>query len=147
VGSAAANWLLEAGSLWAFVRAFGHLLGPIGLIVAHARVSVAAALPITFGGLGVVEGILVPVLAAYSTPRAIAILGGRRLPSGDGFATCARLQLHLRHRQADDEGRGPASECPRPPRTRPAQEPSPARRGGRSTANGSVTSSSWLRNR
>jgi uncharacterized protein (TIRG00374 family) len=107
VGWAAANWLLEAASLWAFVRAFGHSLGPVGLLVAHGLASVAAALPITPGGLGVVEGVLVPVLVAFSTPRGVAILGVVAfrlatfwLPIPIGFAGYARLLYDFRHRQA-----------------------------------------------
>ncbi|SDJ12141.1 hypothetical protein SAMN05444157_1847 [Frankineae bacterium MT45] len=69
------NWLLDAFSLWCSVRAFGHSLGPVGLIVAYGLANVAAALPITPGGLGVVEGVLVPTLVAFNATRGIAILG------------------------------------------------------------------------
>jgi uncharacterized protein (TIRG00374 family) len=104
VGWAAANWLLEAAALWAFVRAFGHSLGPVGLIVAHGLASVAAALPITPGGLGIVEGVLVPVLVAFQTPRGIAVLGVVAfrlatfwLPIPIGFASYGRLLYDFRH--------------------------------------------------
>lgn len=73
-GWAAANWLLDASSLWAFVRAFDHSLGLVGLLVAYGLANVAAALPITPGGLGVVEGVLVPTLVAFGTPADIAVL-------------------------------------------------------------------------
>src|SRR5947209_15995979 len=52
---AAVNWLLDAGALWACVRAFGHTLGPIGLLVPYGIANVLAALPITPAGLGIVE--------------------------------------------------------------------------------------------
>lgn len=95
---ATANWVLDAASLWCFVRAFGHTLGPVGLLVAHGLANVAAALPLTPGGLGVVEGVLVPTLVAFDTTRGVAILGvlGWRLanfwlPIPIGFGCLARL--------------------------------------------------------
>jgi uncharacterized protein (TIRG00374 family) len=72
---AAANWLLDAAALWACVRAFGHTLGPDGLLVPYGIAAVLAALPVTPGGLGVVEASLIPSLVAFSTPRGVAILG------------------------------------------------------------------------
>ena len=72
---AAANWVLDAGTLWACVRAFGHALGPVGLFVAYGIANVLAALPITPAGLGVVEAFLIPALVGFQVPRGIAILG------------------------------------------------------------------------
>jgi len=72
---AAANWLLDAAALWACVRAFGHTLGPDGLLVPYGIAAVLAALPITPAGLGIVEASLIPALVGFSTPRGIAILG------------------------------------------------------------------------
>jgi uncharacterized protein (TIRG00374 family) len=72
---AAANWLLDAAALWACVRAFGHTLGPDGLLVPYGIAAVLAALPITPAGLGVVEAFLIPSLVAFSVPRGVAILG------------------------------------------------------------------------
>jgi uncharacterized protein (TIRG00374 family) len=74
-GWAAANWLLDAASLWVFLAAFGHLSTPYGLLVAYGLANVMAVLPITPGGLGVVEGVLVPTLIGFGSPRGIAILG------------------------------------------------------------------------
>jgi uncharacterized protein (TIRG00374 family) len=74
-GLAAANWLLDAGALWSCVRAFGHTLGPDGLLVPYGIAAVLAALPITPAGLGVVEASLIPALVGFSVPRGIAILG------------------------------------------------------------------------
>ncbi|HET9732871.1 MAG TPA: YbhN family protein [Acidimicrobiales bacterium] len=75
VGWAAANWLLDAASLWVFVEAFGHRTVPYGLLVAYGLANVLAAIPITPGGLGVVEGVLTPTLVGFGTPRGVAILG------------------------------------------------------------------------
>jgi uncharacterized protein (TIRG00374 family) len=109
IGWATINWLLEAFALWSCVRAFGHTLGPIGLLVAYGLANVAAALPITPGGLGIVEGILVPTLVAFDTARGIALLGVLAfrllsfwLPIPIGFGSYARLEWQLRHRPADD---------------------------------------------
>lgn len=74
-GWAAANWLLDAAALWACVRAFGHTLGPDGVLVPYGIAMVLAALPFTPGGIGIVEGFLIPALVGFHTPRAAAILG------------------------------------------------------------------------
>ena len=75
VGWAAANWLLDAASLWVFLLAFGSAANPDGLIVAYGLANVLAALPITPGGLGVVEGVLIPSLVGFNTGKAVATLG------------------------------------------------------------------------
>lgn len=69
------NWLLDAAALWACVRAFGHTLGPDGLLVPYGIANVLAALPITPAGLGVVEAFLIPALVGFTVPRGVAILG------------------------------------------------------------------------
>ena len=75
VGWAAANWLLDAASLWVFLLAFGHTMSPDGLIVAYALANVLAAIPVTPGGLGIVEGVLTSALVGFGSPRGPAILG------------------------------------------------------------------------
>jgi uncharacterized protein (TIRG00374 family) len=72
---AAANWLLDAASLWVFVAAFGHRPQIVGLLVAYGLAYVLAAIPITPGGLGVVEGVLTSSLVGFGTPRSAALLG------------------------------------------------------------------------
>ncbi|HZT67692.1 MAG TPA: YbhN family protein [Acidimicrobiales bacterium] len=72
---AAANWLLDAASLWVFVAAFGHRPSIYGLVVAYGLANVLAAIPITPSGLGVVEGVLAPTLVGFGSPRGVAILG------------------------------------------------------------------------
>jgi uncharacterized protein (TIRG00374 family) len=54
---ASLNWLLDAASLWCFVAAFGHLTNPIELFAAYGIANVAGALPLTPGGLGIVDSI------------------------------------------------------------------------------------------
>ncbi len=72
---AAANWLLDAASLWVFVAAFGYRVSIVGLLVAFGLANVLAAIPITPGGLGVVEAVLTSTLVGFGTPSAVAILG------------------------------------------------------------------------
>jgi hypothetical protein len=75
VGWASANWLLDAASLWVFLAAFGEHMSLDGLLVSYGLANVLAAIPITPGGLGVVEGVLTPTLVGFGAPRGIAILG------------------------------------------------------------------------
>jgi len=65
VAWAAANWLLDAASLWVFVAAFGHVISPVELLTAYGLANILAAVPITPGGLGVVEFVLVSLLAGF----------------------------------------------------------------------------------
>ncbi|MDQ1376067.1 MAG: putative heme transporter [Acidimicrobiaceae bacterium] len=72
---AAANWLLDAASLWVFVAAFGYRVSIVGLLVAFGLANVLAAIPLTPGGLGVVEAVLTSTLVGFGTPTTVAILG------------------------------------------------------------------------
>ena len=72
---ASLNWLLDAASLWVFMAAFGYRVNPDALLVAYGLANVLAAIPITPGGLGIVEGVLTSTLVGFGSPRAIAILG------------------------------------------------------------------------
>ena len=72
---AGANWLLDAASLWVFVAAFGHRLNVDELLVAYGLANLLGGLPITPGGLGVIEGFLIPALVGLGTPAATATLG------------------------------------------------------------------------
>lgn len=72
---ASANWLIDATALWVFLRAFGGSVPPDGLIVAFGLANVLAAIPLTPGGLGIVEGTYVPVLVGFGLRRATAVVG------------------------------------------------------------------------
>lgn len=72
---AAGNWLLDAASLYFFVGAFGHWANPVGVLVAYGVAYILAALPLTPGGLGVVETALTGILVGFGTPRSIALWG------------------------------------------------------------------------
>ncbi|MDP9073470.1 MAG: flippase-like domain-containing protein, partial [Actinomycetota bacterium] len=72
---AVANWLLDAASLWVFIAAYGYRVSPDGLLVAFGLANVLAAIPITPGGLGVVEAVLTSTLVGFGVPPSIAIIG------------------------------------------------------------------------
>jgi uncharacterized protein (TIRG00374 family) len=97
---AAANWLLDAAALWVFLLAFGTWVNPVNLIVAYGVASVVAAIPITPGGLGVVETILPSLLVTFGAPAGaagLAVLAWRLvqfwLPIPLGGISYATLKL------------------------------------------------------
>ncbi len=75
VGWATANWVLDAISLWVFLRAFGGTIGLDGLFVAFGLANVFSVIPITPGGLGLVEGIYIPMLVGFGLTRPTATVG------------------------------------------------------------------------
>lgn len=72
---AAANWLLDAGCLWFILIAFGQAVMPINLLVAYGLANILAAIPLTPGGLGVIEFTLSGALVGFGVPASIAYLG------------------------------------------------------------------------
>jgi uncharacterized protein (TIRG00374 family) len=72
---AAINWLLDLASLWVFLLAFGFSANPTHLLVAYGLACLVGLVPITPGGLGIIEGVLVPAIIAFGTPHGIALLG------------------------------------------------------------------------
>jgi uncharacterized protein (TIRG00374 family) len=66
---------MDALALWCAVRAYGHALSYLELMVPFGVASTLAWIPITPGGLGFVEGALVPLLVGFGTPQATAVLG------------------------------------------------------------------------
>jgi uncharacterized protein (TIRG00374 family) len=69
------NWLLDAASLWCFVAAFGRFVNPVELFAAYGIANVAGALPVTPGGLGVVDSIAPLLLVSFGVTRSVATLG------------------------------------------------------------------------
>ncbi len=69
---AAMNWLLDAGSLFVFIRAFGIIANPIGLLVAYGLVNVLAVIPLTPGGLGWFETVLGALLVGFGVAKSVA---------------------------------------------------------------------------
>ena len=72
---AALNWVLDMAALWVFLAAFGYRVGLDGLVISYGLANVLAAVPLTPGGLGVIEGVLTATLVGFGTPRAAALLG------------------------------------------------------------------------
>ena len=72
---ASLNWLLDAASLWCFVAAFGAFVNPVELFAAYGIANVAGALPVTPGGLGVVDSIAPLLLVSFGLTRSVATLG------------------------------------------------------------------------
>jgi hypothetical protein len=63
-----ANWLLDLTALWLFMRAFGGSVSIDALLVAFGLANVIASVPITPGGLGIVEGVYIPTLVGFGLP-------------------------------------------------------------------------------
>lgn len=100
IGWAAANWLLDAASLWVFIVAFHKVVSPIDLLVAYGLANVLAVIPITPGGLGIVEGVLIPTLHGFGVTKPVAgisVLTYRVvnfwLPIPTGFAAYVSLRF------------------------------------------------------
>ena len=98
---AAANWLLDASSLFVFLFAFGVHVDPIDVLVAYGLANILAVIPITPGGLGVIEVTVVSVLTGFGVPVAAAsagVLAWRLvnfwLPIPFGGASYLSLRLH-----------------------------------------------------
>jgi uncharacterized protein (TIRG00374 family) len=72
---AALNWLLDAGSLWCFVAAFGQFVNPVELFAAYGIANVAGVLPVTPAGLGVVDSVAPLLLVSFGITRSVATLG------------------------------------------------------------------------
>ncbi|MCC3297932.1 lysylphosphatidylglycerol synthase transmembrane domain-containing protein [Arthrobacter caoxuetaonis] len=68
-------WLFDAACLWTFVAAFGHALNPGELLVAYGLGNLVALAPLTPGGLGLVEGVMVPTLVGFGAANPAAVLG------------------------------------------------------------------------
>jgi len=60
--NAVCNWVFDAASLWLCLRCYGVSLSPGALLAAYGLANLLALLPVTPGGLGIVEGVLVPAL-------------------------------------------------------------------------------------
>jgi len=72
---ASANWLFDMAAVYVFLRAFGGNLAIDGLIVAFGLANVMAVVPITPGGLGIIEGIYIPTIVGFGLSRSTATVG------------------------------------------------------------------------
>jgi uncharacterized protein (TIRG00374 family) len=71
---AVGNWLLDAGALWLMFVAFGQAPSFGTVIIVYGLGSILAMLPLTPGGLGLVEGVMVPAFVALGVPDGTAVL-------------------------------------------------------------------------
>jgi uncharacterized protein (TIRG00374 family) len=124
------NWLLDAASLWAFLAALQHFVDPIELFAAYGIANVIGAIPITPGGLGVIEASLAALLVTFGVDRhvaTLAVLGWRlvnfwlpipigaaayvslRVPRGSSLSARrqALADMAAEAKQPDDEPGGP----------------------------------------
>ncbi len=75
VGWGMLNWLLDAVSLWVFMRAFGVSVRPDVLLIVFCVANISAAIPLTPGGLGVIEFALTSLLVTFGVPASAASVG------------------------------------------------------------------------
>lgn len=106
-------WSFDATSLYLSVLAFGAGPSLGGLITTYALVGLIALLPITPGGLGLVEGVAAPVLVSFGTAHDAALLGvltwrlfGFWLPVPVAGATYLWLRARGLPRRVRDDLRG-----------------------------------------
>jgi hypothetical protein len=71
---ASLNWLLDAASLWSFLAAFGRFVNPFELFAAYGIANVLAVIPVTPGGLGVIDGSAPVLLASFGVTKNLAVL-------------------------------------------------------------------------
>lgn len=70
-----AYWGLDAASLVVCLAAFGPVRNPGGVLTTYALVNLVALLPLTPGGLGIVEGTALPALVSFGLAPSPALLG------------------------------------------------------------------------
>jgi uncharacterized protein (TIRG00374 family) len=68
------NWLLDAASLWVFILAFDGSIDIDALLIAFGLANIFAVIPLTPGGLGIVEGVYIPTLVGFGLSRRVATL-------------------------------------------------------------------------
>jgi len=73
VAFAAANWLLDLASLVACILAVRGAVPWRGILVVYAMTEIAASVPVTPGGIGIVEGSMVLLLDAYGSHTSVAL--------------------------------------------------------------------------
>jgi uncharacterized protein (TIRG00374 family) len=73
-GWSAVNWLADAAALWLVFLGLGYQLEPGVLLAGYGAANLATALPVTPGGLGVVEAGTAGVFAALGVSPAAAVI-------------------------------------------------------------------------
>jgi hypothetical protein len=136
---ASLNWLLDAASLWCFIAAFGGYANPVGLFAAYGIANVVGAIPLTPGGLGIIDTLTPVLLVGFGLTRSVATLGvlawrlvnfwlpipsgalayvSLKVPRGAGLGAMRRALSDLLpkgqhgHQQAPADGQADAHEYP-----------------------------------
>jgi uncharacterized protein (TIRG00374 family) len=132
VALAALNWVADAACLWTFLAAFGRVAPVDQVLVAYGLAYVLAAIPISPGGLGIVEATLTASLVGLGNPRGavtLAVVGYRLvnfwLPIPVGAAAYVSLRADSRRRPVRTMVRDALDEQGPPPGTGGAPEPRP----------------------
>ena len=74
------NWGLDIAALFVFIRAFNGSVDITGLVISFGLANIFASIPITPGGLGIVEGIYIPSLVGFglsTTTATVSVLSYR----------------------------------------------------------------------
>ena len=74
------NWGLDIAALFVFVHAFGGSVSIVGLVISFGLANIFASIPITPGGLGLVESIYIPSLVGFglsTTTATVSVLSYR----------------------------------------------------------------------
>lgn len=93
------NWILDAAVLWTFLAAYDQPINPIPLLLAYCAANLAAAVPLTPGGIAVVEGIAISTLLGFGIPgqaAVLAVLSWRLLQFWAPVPTAGLCYLSLR---------------------------------------------------
>jgi uncharacterized protein (TIRG00374 family) len=144
---AALNWLLDAASLWCFIAAFGRYASPVGLFAAYGIANVLGAIPVTPGGLGIIDTVTPVLLVGFGLTRSVATLGvlawrlvnfwlpiptgaiayvSLKVPKGaDLRATRKAIAEIFTRRDRPDQSAEESAEQESPPDGTPAQDRSP----------------------
>nr|WP_281374683.1 YbhN family protein [Nocardioides soli] len=69
------NWLLDSICLWVCLRAFGAVVPIEVVIAAYGLANTVALLPVTPGGIGIVEGLMIPAMATTGASAGAAVAG------------------------------------------------------------------------
>jgi uncharacterized protein (TIRG00374 family) len=70
-----ANWAFDALALWLALESFNADVGIRAILVAYAAQALGTWIPLTPGGLGVAESIMIPAIVAYGATRPAAVDG------------------------------------------------------------------------
>jgi uncharacterized protein (TIRG00374 family) len=131
-GFASADLLFDLLSLDLMFLAFRYQPGFGPLAVAYAAANIASAIPVTPGGLGVIEVTLVAITVGFGAPRATAVVAVLGLPGHQLLAPAAARGRGLPSPPAEPEGGGqgevPGAAC-RMTRACPPRVASPVRPG------------------